>query len=52
MITLSETQINSLAQPLASMIEAITAYYRIPEHEAAFQAWYLQEYGHPAPDDV
>lgn len=52
MFTLTEAQITNLAQPIASMIDTIIAYYQDPEHEAAFQAWYLEEYGHPAPDDV
>ena len=52
MITLTETQITNLAQPIASMIDKITAFYQIPENEAAFQAWYLQQYGHPAPKGV
>lgn len=45
-------QIEALARPLAYMADSIIEYYKDPEHEAVFQAWYLEKYGHPAPKDV
>jgi hypothetical protein len=34
------------------MEEQIVAYYQDPEHERAFQEWYLKKFGHPAPKDI
>jgi hypothetical protein len=34
------------------MEEQIVAYYQDPEHEQAFQAWYLERYGKTAPKGV
>lgn len=50
--TLTEQQVETLAWPLVRMADAIMDYYKDPEHEAAFQAWYLKKYGHPAPAGV
>lgn len=50
--TLSPTQVETLARPFVYMAQAILDYYKDPEHEAAFQAWYLEKYGHPAPKGV
>ena len=50
--TLSPQQVEALARPLACMADAIMEYYKDPAHEAAFQAWYLETYGHPAPEGV
>lgn len=52
MCELTDSQIEALARPLAHMADAILEYYRDPEHEAAFQSWFLEEYGHPAPEGV
>ncbi len=41
-----------LARPLARMIDVIEDYYKEPEHERAFQEWYLKRYGHSAPAEV
>ncbi len=49
---LSEQQVEALARPLVYMAERIMDYYKDPAHEAAFQAWYLEKYGHPAPEGV
>lgn len=51
-VKLSDLQIELLARPLVQMEKAIMDYYKDPEHEAAFQAWYLEKYGHPAPAGV
>lgn len=51
-VTLTSQQVEALARPLVGMVDRILAYYDDPEHERAFQEWYLKEYGHPAPDDV
>ena len=45
-------QIEALARPLAYMADSIIEYYKDPTHEATFQAWYLEKYGHPVPKDV
>ncbi len=50
--TLTPQQIEDLARPLVYMAETIMDYYKDPAHEAAFQAWYLEKYGHPAPEGV
>lgn len=50
--TLSEQQIETLARALVRMEDAILAYYKNPENEAKYQAWYLERYGHPAPDRI
>lgn len=50
--SLTPQQIEALARPLAYMADAIMEYYKDPEHEAAYQAWYLEKYGHPAPKDI
>ena len=50
--TLSQEQVVALARPLVYMAEAIMDYYKDPAHEAAFQAWYLEKYGHPVPKDI
>jgi hypothetical protein len=42
-------QIESLARGIVSVHQKILDYYKDPKNEAAFQAWYLREYGHPAP---
>jgi hypothetical protein len=34
------------------MIDVIEDYYKEPEHERAFQEWYLKRYGHSAPAEV
>lgn len=49
---LTNAQIETLARPLANMAEIILGFYKDPEHEAAFQEWYLKKYGHPAPEGV
>lgn len=49
---LTPQQVESLARPFVLMADTIMAYYQDPEHERAFQAWYLEKYGHPAPDNV
>ena len=50
--TLSLEQVETLARPFVHMAEAIMEYYKDPEHEKAFQAWFLETYGHPAPEGV
>ena len=50
--SLTPQQIEALARPLAYMADTIMEYYKDPEHEASFQAWYLEKYGHPAPKDI
>lgn len=50
--TLTEEQIEALARPFIYMADAIMEYYKDPAHEAAFQKWYLEKYGHPAPEGV
>jgi len=50
--TLTPQQVETLARPFIHMADAIMDYYKDPEHEAAFQAWYLEKYGHPAPEGV
>ena len=50
--SLTPQQIEALARPLAYMADSIIEYYKNPEHEASFQAWYLEKYGHPAPKDI
>lgn len=50
--TLTEQQVETLAWSLVRMADTIIDYYRDPKHEAAFQAWYLEKYGHPAPEDA
>lgn len=50
--TLTPQQVETLARPLVRMAETIMDYYKDPKHEADFQAWYLEKYGHPAPDGV
>lgn len=52
MSNLSSSQVYNLARPIAGMMEKIIAYYQDPENERAFQEWYLERYGHPAPDGV
>lgn len=49
---LSEAQIEALARPFVGMVDQILEYYKDPEHERAFQEWYLKKYGHPAPEGV
>ena len=49
---LSDEQIATLSRGLARLADVIIAYYKEPEHEAAFQAWHLEKYGHPAPEGV
>jgi len=34
------------------MAQEIADYYKEPEHEKAFQEWYLQRFGHSAPAEV
>lgn len=51
-ITLTPQQVESLARPLAGMVDQIRSYYDDPEHEREFQEWYLKEYGHSAPEGV
>ena len=43
--SLTPQQIEALARPLAYMADSIIEYYKDPEHEAAYQAWYLEKYG-------
>ncbi len=50
--TLSQQQVEALARPFIYMADVILDYYKDPEHEAAFQDWYLKKYGHPAPEGV
>ena len=50
--SLTPQQIEALARPLAYMADSIIEYYKDPEHEAAYQAWYLEKYGRPVPRDV
>lgn len=50
--TLTEQQVETLARGIVMIADRILDYYKDPEHEAAFQAWYLEKYGHPAPDGV
>lgn len=50
--TLTPQQVEALARPFIYMAEAIMEYYKDPQHESAFQAWYLEKYGHPAPEGV
>lgn len=45
-------QEDALARRIAAIADVIMDYYKDPAHEAAFQAWYLQRYGHPAPEGV
>lgn len=49
---LTPQQIEALARPLAYMADSIIDYYKDPEHEASFQAWYLEKYVHPSPKDI
>ncbi len=48
--TLGEQQIETLARTLVYMADAIMAYYKKPENEKKYQEWYLEKYGHPAPE--
>ena len=50
--TLSPSQVEDLARALVYMADKILDYYKDPAHEAAFQQWYLETYGHPAPEGV
>ena len=50
--TLTPQQVETLARPFIHMADAIMDYYKDPAHEAEFQAWYLEKYGHPAPEGV
>ena len=50
--TLTSQQVEALARPFIYMADVIMEYYKDPEKEAAFQAWYLEKYGHPAPEGV
>ena len=48
---LSEEQIEELARPLGTYLaQNIIDYYKDPEHERAYQEWFLKTYGHPAPE--
>ena len=49
---LTTEQVNALARPFLSIRERVLDFYRDPAHETAYQAWYLREYGHPAPDRI
>lgn len=51
-VTMTISQVTDLARPFIAMAEAIVAYYQDPEHEQAFQAWYLERYGKTAPKGV
>ena len=50
--TLSPQQVDTLARGIVMIADRILDYYKDPKHEAAFQAWYLEKYGHPAPEGV
>ena len=50
--TLSSAQIADLARPLCGMVDTIVEFYKDPVHEEAFQKWYLERYGHKAPEGV
>ncbi len=50
--TISPAQIKSLARPIVAMAEKILSYYNDPQHEQAFQDWYLKKYGHRPPEGV
>ncbi|MPM67848.1 hypothetical protein SDC9_114773 [bioreactor metagenome] len=52
MQSLTNEQIESLAQPFLSIRDAVLDFYKDPAHEIAFQTWYLEKYGHPAPEGV
>lgn len=49
---ISTPQVDVLARGIVLIADVIMDYYKDPAHEAAFQAWYLQRYGHPAPEGV
>lgn len=48
--TLSPEQVEALARPFIYMAEAIVEYYKDPEHERDYQAYFLERYGRPAPE--
>lgn len=50
--TLSEQQVEILARALVNMADTIMDYYKDPKNELAYQAWYLEKYGHPAPEGI
>ena len=52
MDTLTPEQVNALARPFLSIRERVLDFFREPDHEEAYQAWYLKEFGHPAPDRI
>ena len=52
MATITPEQVKQLARPFLGMRERVLDFYKEPKHEAAYQAWYLKEYGHPAPDSI
>lgn len=52
MDTLTTEQVNQLARPFIGIRDQVIGYYKDSAHEAAYQAWYLKEFGCPAPDSI
>ena len=52
MDTLTTEQVNQLARPFLSIGQQVIDFYKDPAREAAYQAWYLKEFGCPAPDSI
>ena len=48
--TLSPEQVETLARGIVMIADRILDYYKDPKKELAYQAWYLETYGHPAPE--
>ncbi len=47
-LTLTPAPIENIAKPLIGLAGKILSHYKNPDHEKAFQDWYLKEYGNPA----